>query len=284
MRLSNQFGYQEASQAARYLGSRAPRFPRVGIVLGSGLGDAALRLHDAIVIPYRRIPHFPSPAVKGHAGKLHVGFWGKLPVAVLEGRVHLYEGYCPAEVVFPVRALGLAGIEVLILTCAAGGIAPRAVPGGLMIFSDHINLQGPGPLAGMADKRWGPRFLDLSAVYDPPLRRAARQAAKSRQLKCVEGVYAALAGPNYETPAEIRALKRLGADAVGMSTVPEAIVARQMNLRVLAVATITNRAAGLAKSPLSHQEVLETGKAASQNLTRLLDGVLTSLPPAVRNR
>lgn len=280
MRLSNQFDYEEASQAARYLGRRAPRFPRVGIVLGSGLGETASRLHDTVVIPYRRIPHFPSPNVKGHAGKLHVGFWEELPVAVLEGRVHLYEGHCPAEVAFPIRTLGLAGIEVLILTCAAGGIAPRAVPSSLMIFSDHINLQGSSPLAGMADERWGPRFTDLSSVYDPPLRRAARKAAKSLRLKCFEGVYAADLGPNYETPAEIRALKHLGADAVGMSTVPEAIVARQMNLRVLAIATITNRAAGLAKSPLSHQEVLETGRAASQNLTRLLDGVLGSLPPA----
>lgn len=140
-------------QAARFLRGQAAEFPRVGIVLGSGLGEAASRLHDSIVIPYRRIPHFPAPAVKGHAGRLHLGNWGNVPVAVLEGRVHLYEGYTPAEVVFPVRALGLAGVEILILTCAAGGIAPRATPASLMLFPDHINLQGSSPLAGAVDKR-----------------------------------------------------------------------------------------------------------------------------------
>ena len=255
---------------------RAPEFPRVGIVLGSGLGEVTSRLHDSIVIPYRRIPHFPRTSVKGHEGKLHLGHWEKLPVAVLEGRVHLYEGYTPAEVVFPVRSLGLAGVEILILTCAAGGIAPRAIPGSLMLFSDHLNLQGSSPLAGAVDGRWGTRFLDLSAAYDLRLRKAARKAAKSLRLKCFEGVCAAVPGPNYETPAEIRALKRLGADAVGMSTVPEVIAARQMNRRVLAIAAITNRAAGLAKGSLRHDDVLKAGSAASENLIRLLDGVLRS--------
>jgi inosine/guanosine/xanthosine phosphorylase family protein len=277
MRLSNQCSYEAGLQAARYLRRRVPEFPRVGIVLGSGLGEVVAHVHDATVIPYRRIPHFPRPAIKGHAGRLHLGHWDKLPVAVLEGRVHLYEGYTPAEVVFPVRALGLAGVETLILTCAAGGMAQRATTGSLMIFSDHLNLQGSSPLAGSVDKRWGTRFLDLGAAYDLGLRRTARKAAKALRLKCFEGVYAAVPGPNYETPAEIRALKQLGADAVGMSTLPEAIAARQMNLRVLAIAAVTNRAAGLEKGPLGHDEVLEAGLRASRDLARLLDRVLRSL-------
>ncbi len=259
---------------------RARKFPRVAIVLGSGLGELAGRVSDATVIPYRRIPHFPRPAVKGHAGTLHLGHWGKLPVAILQGRVHLYEGYTPAEIVFPVRALGLAGVEILIPTCAAGGIAPSARSGSLMLFSDHINFQGWSPLGGDVDERWGTRFLDLSAAYDLRLRRIARQAAKALRLKYFEGVYAAVPGPNYETPAEIRALKRLGADAVGMSTVPEVIAARQMNMRVLAIAAITNRAAGLAKGPLGHEDVLEAGHRASGDLTRLLDRVLRRLGEA----
>ena len=275
MDLLNQPGYEEGLQAARYLRRHVPEFPRVGIVLGSGLGKVAARLNDATVIPYRRIPHFPCPAIKGHAGRLHIGHWEKLPVAILEGRVHRYEGYTSAEVVFPVRALGLAGVEIMVLTCAAGGIAPRAIPGSLMLFSDHLNLHGSNPLAGPVDERWGPRFVDLSVAYDLRLRRAARKAAKA--LKCFEGVYAAVAGPNYETPAEIRALKRLGADAVGMSTVPEAIAARQMNLRVLAIAAITNRAAGLAKGSLRHEDMLDAGHSASQNLGHLLDRVLRCL-------
>ncbi|MCL5006418.1 MAG: purine-nucleoside phosphorylase [Acidobacteria bacterium] len=282
MRPSRKFGYDECSQAAGYLRRRAAKFPRVGIVLGSGLGEVAIGMRDGTVIPFRRIPHFPHPTVKGHAGRLHLGHWDKLPVAILEGRVHLYEGYTPAEVVFAVRALGLAGVETLILTCAAGGIAPRATPGSLMLFSDHLNLQGSSPLGGTVDEGWGARFLDLSAAYDWRLRRIARQAAKALRLKCFEGVYAAVLGPNYETPAEIRALKRLGADAVGMSTVPEVIAARQLNMQVLAIATITNRAAGLAKEPLDHGEVLEAGKQASECLARLLDRVLRSLQATLR--
>jgi len=207
-----QFGYAQALQAARYLKKRSPGFPRVGIVLGSGLDSLAARLNNPTIIPYELIPHFPRPAVEGHAGKLHLGSWKKLPVAVLAGRVHLYEGYSPAEVAFATRALGLAGVETLILTCAAGGIAPAAV-----------------------------------------------------------------LGPQYETPAEIRALKKLGADAVGMSAVPEAIAARQMNLQVLAIALITNHAAGIAPKPLRHDNVLATGSRAAQNLARLLDHVLPAL-------
>jgi purine-nucleoside phosphorylase len=215
--------------------------------------------------------------VAGHGGILHLGFWGRLPVAILEGRVHLYEGYAAAEVVFPVRVMALAGIKIFLVTCAAGGIAPRAVPGRLMIFADHLNFQGANPLAGVSEERWGERFVDLTEAYDPELRRWARQAAARRgglRPKPFEGVYASLLGPSYETPAEIRALRRLGADAVGMSTVPEVIAARQMGARVLALAMITNRAAGLGTRPLNHREVLEVGKTASRSLARLLDALV----------
>lgn len=279
-----QCGYDEALEAARYLRRRVPDFPQVGIVLGSGLEGVAEALDEALAIPYPRIPHFPRPGVAGHPGTFCAGRWGNLPVAILQGRVHLYEGYTPAEVVFPVRALGLAGVRILIFTCSAGGIAPRATVGSLMVFSDHLNLQGSSPLAGPVDQRWGERFLDMSAAYDLPLRRMARKAAKQRRLKCFDGVYAAVFGPNYETPAEVCALRRLGADAIGMSTVPEVIAAWQMGLRVLAIAAISNRAAGLSKRPLAHAEVLETGREVCKAVGGLLDGVLRELEKTAAGR
>jgi len=270
-------GYTEAQRALRYIKGNSSLRPRVGLILGSGLGDVAHSLDDGTPIPYQSIPHFPRSTVVGHAGRLHLGAWKGVPVAILAGRMHLYEGYAPAEVVFPTRVLGLAGIEILVVTCAAGGIAPRATPGSFMLLSDHLNLQGHNPLAGAHDPRWGERFLDMGAAYDPDLRRTAREVASKLTLKCSEGVYAALLGPSFETPAEISALKRCGASAVGMSTVPEVIAARQMNVRVLGIATITNRAAGLSAQPLSHREVLEMGKITSQHLIRLLDALLPRL-------
>ena len=247
------------------------------MILGSGLGDVAHSLEGDTPIPYQSIPHFPRSTVVGHAGELHVGAWKGVPVAILAGRMHLYEGYAPAEVVFPTRVLALAGIEILVVTCAAGGIAPKATPGSFMLLSDHLNLQGQNPLVGAHDQRWGERFIDMSVPYDPDLRRQASDIASELKLKCSEGVYAALLGPSFETPAEIRALKQWGAGAVGMSTVPEVITARQMSIRVLGVATITNRAAGLSAQPLSHHEVLEMGKTTSQNLIRFLDALLPRL-------
>lgn len=270
-------GYCEAIEAVRYLQKRWPARPRVGVILGSGLGDAIRSLADAKAFPYRLIPHYPRSTVVGHAGTLHLGFWRGVPTAALEGRVHLYEGYAPAAVVFPTRVLALAGIKVLVVTCAAGGISPRATPGSFMVISDHLNFQGANPLAGAHDSRWGPRFVDMSEAYDPELRRQARRAAAGLRLKCFTGIYAALPGPSYETPAEIRALRRLGADAVGMSTVPEVTAARQLGVRVLAVATITNRAAGLSRRPLSHGEVLKVGKRAGRGLARLLDALILHL-------
>ncbi len=264
-------------QAARYLKRRVPQFPRVGVVLGSGIDALTSRIADAETVPYWRIPHFSRPAVAGHSGKLHFGRLKRLPVAVLAGRVHLYEGYTPAEVGFAVRVLGLAGVQTVILTCAAGGISSSAATGSLMAFSDHLNFQGSSPLTGPHDPRWGARFGDMSDAYDPRLRRAVVKAGRSLGVKCFEGVYSAMPGPQYETPAEIRALKRLGADAVGMSTVPEVIAARQLKMRVLALALITNRAAGLAGRPLAHDEVLTAGACGALDIARLLERVVPAL-------
>ena len=261
----------------KYLAARWPVAPRVGIVLGSGLGAVLPDLRRARRIPWTSIPGFPRPSVAGHSGELHLGFWGEVPVAVLAGRVHLYEGHGPGEIVFPARVLALAGIRCFIATCAAGGIAPCATPGSLMVVSDHLNFQGANPLAGVHDRRWGERFVDMARAYDPSLRLHTLEAARALGLKCFEGVYASLLGPSFETPAEIRALRALGADAVGMSTVAEIIAVRQMGARALAVAVITNRAAGLSPKPLSHEEVLKTSQAASQDLARLISAALPAL-------
>jgi purine-nucleoside phosphorylase len=270
-------GYDEATRAARYILAHSKVRPRVGIILGSGLGGVLDGLPDVDLIPYGKIPFFPRTSVAGHAGVLHLGHWKNVPVAVLEGRMHLYEGYSPCEVVFPTRVLARTGVQTLVATCAAGGIAPVGVPGSIMIFRDHLNHQGTNPLAGPHDARWGERFVDVSEAYDGRLRREARRAARACRVKYFEGVYVALLGPSYETPAEIRALSRLGADAVGMSTVPEVLAARQAGLRVLAIATISNRAAGLSRAPLSHQEVLSAGKRAGRNLARMLDALMPKL-------
>ncbi len=270
-------GYKEAVEAVRYLKRQWRTRPRVGVVLGSGLADVVRRVLVQQRVSYRRIPHFPRPTVLGHEGVLYAGYWGRVPVAVLEGRMHYYEGYTPAEVAFPTRVLALWGIKTLVLTCAAGGVSPQAAPGTFMVFRDHLNFQGMNPLVGVHDRRWGERFVDLSQAYDLELRRQIRKAARSVDVKCFEGVYASVLGPTYETPAEIQALKRLGADAVGMSTVPEVLAARQKGLRVLAVATITNRAAGLSRRPLSHEGVLAIGKEAAEGLSRLLEAIIPTL-------
>jgi purine-nucleoside phosphorylase len=273
-------GFKEARKAAKYILRHVRHQPRVGMVLGSGLGAVAGRLKQATALPYESIPNFPQPTVKGHGGRLHVGEWGGVPVAILEGRMHLYEGYTAAQVALPVRSLFRAGVQVLVVTCAAGGIDPAAVPGGFMLFADHLNYQGVNPLVGPLDLRLGERFVDMSAAYDAALRRQAARAAVPLKLKVFEGVYAALLGPSFETPAEIRALATLGAGAVGMSTVPEVIAARQAGVRVLGIASITNRAAGLSAAPLDHREVLDLGKRSSLNLIHWLDALMPRLMPA----
>ncbi len=270
-------GYHEADGAARYLRARWRAHPRVAIVLGTGLQDVVNRLEGMQAIAYRAIPHFPRPTVEGHRGVLYAGKWVSTPVAILAGRVHLYEGYTPAEIVLPVRALALAGVRVFVITCAAGGIGPRATPGHFMLVSDHLNLQGANPLAGPHDGHWGSRFVDMTAAYDGALRALARRAARTLRVPFFEGMYASLSGPSFETPAEIRALRRLGADAVGMSTVPEVLAARQLGARVLAIATITNRAAGVSRIPLRHEEVSKVGRRATPSLWRWLEAMLPEL-------
>ncbi len=265
-------------QAADFLRSRLNTWPSTAIVLGSAQAAFAEALEDKTVIPYKDIPGWPVPAVEGHAGQLITGVCGTTPVTVLSGRVHLYEGWTPQQVTFGIRVLGLLGLKNLILTNAAGGINPKYHPGLLVLITDHINLQGSNPLCGPNDGGLGPRFPDMSRAYSPAHLDTARSAAKELGIPVGEGVYAALLGPSFETPAEIRYLRTIGADLAGMSTVPETIVANHMGIRVLAISTVTNMAAGMQKE-LSHHEVLETGKASAGNLIRLLTTLLPRLDP-----
>ena len=263
---------EEAARAIRNVRDAAPR---VGLVLGSGLGAFAENLADRVAIPYSAIPGFPvSTGVVGHAGELVLGSVGPVPVAVMSGRVHFYEGRPMQDVVFPVRTLVRIGVKAVVLTNAAGGVRRTFRPGDLMLISDHINGLGTNPLVGPNEEELGPRFPDMTAVYDPALRRLARAAARQVRVPLKEGVYIGLHGPSYETPAEIRAIRRLGADAVGMSTVPEAIALRHAGARVLGISTITNMAAGILKKPLEHTEVLETTKRVGARFVKLLTAVV----------
>jgi purine-nucleoside phosphorylase len=232
---------------------------------------------EKTVIEYAAVPHFQKVSVAGHAGRLVLGKVGAMPVAVLQGRYHYYEGHDIRDVVFPVRVLGRLGCQSLLLTNAAGGIGRELRPGDLMIIRDHINLLGVNPLRGDNDERLGPRFPDMSAVYDPAFQDVIAAAEKEIGLQAKKGVYLALSGPSYETPAEIRMLAALGADAVGMSTVPEAICARHMGLRVAGISCITNLAAGISAQPLSHQEVTETAARVKNDFIRLLERVIPKL-------
>jgi purine-nucleoside phosphorylase len=255
--------------------------PRIAVVLGSGLGGFADALADAVELPYGDIPNFPCSKAAGHENRLVIGSLNGLTVAAMQGRVHTYEGYTTREVAFPVRVLGRLGIQTLVLTNAAGGINPEYRCGQLVLIRDHINLQGSNPLHGPNDERFGPRFPDLSEAYSASYRAIALQAARQLGIELQEGVYAAVAGPSYDTPAEVRYLRSLGAELVGMSTVPEAIVARHMSIGVLAISCVTNLAAGLSKTPITHQEVLETGERVAATLLKLLAAVLPRIPGAV---
>ncbi len=259
----------EAAAAALARSQVGP--PVVGLVLGSGLGRYAERLTDAVQLPYATLPHFPRASVPGHAGCLWLGKIEGVSVAIMQGRVHLYEGYRPAEVAFGARVLGALGVRALCLTNAAGGIREDLQPGALMRIVDHLNLSGQNPLCGPNDDRFGPRFPDLSAAYSPELAQALERAAAATGVPLKSGVYCQLLGPSYETPAEIRMLRGLGADAVGMSTVPEVIVGRHQGIAVAALSCITNRAAGLEGRPLSHAEVSETAGRVEVAFGRLLD-------------
>jgi len=259
--------------AAAELSRRIPDWPKIAVVLGSAQASFAEALADRTAIPYGEIPGWPVPRVAGHAGELAVGRCAGKRVAALCGRVHLYEGWTPQQVVFGVRVMGLLGVKVLVLTNAAGAIRETFRPGMQVLITDHINLQGTNPLTGPNDDSLGPRFPDMSEAYDRGLLETARAAAREAGVETGEGVYAAMLGPSFETPAEIRFLRTIGADLAGMSTVPEVIAARHMEMRVLAVSTVTNMAAGL-QQRLSHEEVLETGKASAEALRRLLEAFL----------
>jgi purine-nucleoside phosphorylase len=260
-------GVTDAVAAVR---ERTAVTPTVGVVLGSGLGGFADAVEDAVAIPYEEIPAWPAATSVGHAGTLVLGAFGGAGVAVMRGRAHLYEGIPPAKVVFGVRVLGALGVRTLVLTNACGAIDTRFTPGQLVLVADHLNLQGTSPLVGPNDDSLGPRFPDLSDAYDPELRAAASDAGRRLGLELPEGVYAAWLGPAFETPAEIRMLRALGADLVGMSTVPEVLAARHMGLRCLALSCVTNMAAGVLPEPIDHERVLEIGAAAAGTLTGLL--------------
>ena len=257
--------------AAAFVAERLQVPPRVGLVLGSGLGGFADELTDAARIPYAEIPEMPRPLVAGHVGNLCTGSVAGVPVACLQGRSHIYEGHTPARAVFGVRLLAQLGCRIILLSNAAGGIHPSFAPGDLMLITDHLNLMGDNPLRG-PNFEGGPRFPDLSQAYDADLQAAAREAARVAGVPLRQGVYAAMLGPSYETPAEIRMLRTLGADAVGMSTVPEVIALRQMRVRVGAMSCITNLAAGISKQPLDHSEVEATARLARSAFSRVLSG------------
>ncbi|HEX8791897.1 MAG TPA: purine-nucleoside phosphorylase [Polyangiaceae bacterium] len=246
--------------------------PRVGVVLGSGLGAYADQLEGLVKIPYRDLPHMPSSAVPGHAGNLCFGHVGSVPVVCMQGRVHLYEGHPIDKVVMGVRMMARMGVQCVLLTNAAGGLEPAWAAGDLMLVTDHINLSGVSPLLGPNDDALGPRFPDMSVAYDLDLRRALEEVAAKAGIAIRKGVYAALLGPSYETPAEVRMVRMLGAQAVGMSTVPEVIALRHMGVRVGTLSCITNLAAGISAHPLSHEEVEATARARQPELLALLDG------------
>jgi purine-nucleoside phosphorylase len=250
---------------------------RTAVILGSGLGGFAGELADPVEVPYTAIPGWPRSTAAGHAGRLVLGRLGELHLAVMSGRVHYYEGYSMQEVTFGVRVLGTLGVRSLVVTNAAGGINLSLERGGLVLIADHINLQGTNPLIGPNDDSLGPRFPDMSEAYSKRYREIARAAAAGLGIALEEGVYAALTGPSYETPAEIRYLRAIGADLVGMSTVPEVIVANHMGMSVLGISCVTNMAAGILPQKINHEEVLETGRNVRETLVRLLRAVLPHL-------
>ena len=266
--------YERAEHAARIVRARTKLEPRIAIVLGSGLGGFADDFDEAVGVPYEEIPGFARSTAQGHAGRLVIGKVDEIPVVAMQGRVHYYEGYSLEQVTFPIRTFKLLGVKTLILTNASGGINVQLSQGALMVISDHLNLMGDNPLRGANDERFGPRFPDMSAVYAPDLQEIVIEEAKAIGVEVRRGIYGALSGPSYETPSEIHLLRNLGADAVGMSTVPEAIVARHMGLEVLGISCITNMAAGITDEPINHEEVMATGDRVREVFTLLLQRVV----------
>ena len=275
--MSTPHDFSNAEAAAQFLLAQTSLRPKIGLVLGSGLGGFADELADATRVPYTNIPFFPRSTAVGHAGQMVIGSAAGVPAAAMQGRVHLYEGYSAKEVAFPMRVFDCMNIRAVILTNAAGGINLEYKQGALVVLTDHINLQGHNPLAGRNDERFGPRFPDMTQAYWKPYREMALAAAKKAGKTLYQGVYAALLGPNYETPAEIRYLRTIGADLVGMSTVLEVIAARHMGLKVLAISCVTNMAAGIVDQVINHQEVLETGERVKGDFVALLRAVLPEI-------
>ncbi|BBM70479.1 purine-nucleoside phosphorylase [Rhodothermus marinus] len=268
---------RQVEEAAVYIRERTQLRPRLGIILGTGLGELAREIEAETTLSYDNIPHFPLSTVESHHGRLIVGHLSGVPVYALQGRFHLYEGYTPRQVTFPVRVLATLGIDTLFISNAAGGMNPLFRRGDLMLITDHINLQGQNPLVGPNVDEWGPRFPDMSEPYDPELRRLAEEKALELGIKLQQGVYVAVLGPNLETKAEYRFLRLIGADAVGMSTVPEVIVARHMNLRVMAISVITDECFPDALEPLSLEAVLAAAAEAEPRLTRLMKAVVEAV-------
>jgi purine-nucleoside phosphorylase len=279
--------YDQVAEAAAFLRAKLdPLAPRIGIVLGSGLGAAADAVADPLIVPYGEIPHLPQSTVEGHSGRIVAGSLGGVPVVLMQGRVHFYEGYSPLQVTFPMRVLGALGIRAVVLTNAAGGIQAGYHVGQLVVLSDHINFMGWNPLNGPNEPRFGLRagaglrFFDMTEAYSRPLRELAKTAANEEGFTLEEGIYLATPGPSFETPAEVRAFRTLGATLVGMSTVPETIVARHMGIEVLGISCVTNLAAGLGATRLSHEEVYETGRKVENQLA----GLLKRLAPKIAAR
>jgi purine-nucleoside phosphorylase len=266
--------YDDVKEAADLVRARVRELPEIAVVLGSGLGDFAGTVGDAVSMPYDQLPHWPASRVMGHEGRLVVGTRCGRTVAALSGRVHAYEGHDLQAVTFSIRVLGLLGVKTLILTNAAGGINTAFSAGALMVIDDHINLIGGNPLVGPNDDRFGLRFPDMTFVYSPRLRQVADDAGRAMDLVLPHGVYVALLGPSFETPAEIKYLRTIGADAVGMSTVPEAIAGRHMGMEVLGISCISNMAAGVLPKPLHHSEVLETTQRVRGQFIGLLEGII----------
>jgi purine-nucleoside phosphorylase len=273
--------FERAEGAAKYILSKTSLRPQIALVLGSGLGAFADEFSDATRIHYAKIPHFPQSTAIGHAGQLVIGKVGRVAVAGMQGRVHLYEGYSAKEVVFPVRVFARMGVKAVILTNAAGGIKREFVQGRLVVIKDHINLQGVNPLSGPNDERFGERFPDMSVAYDRRFREIAVGEGNRLGIGMYEGVYAGLSGPSYETPAEIRYLRTIGADLVGMSTVPEVIAARHSGMRVLGISCVTNAAAGILDKPLDSKEVLETAARVKGQFIAVLEAVIARIAEAV---
>lgn len=265
------------AEATAYLKERLPFEPEVALILGSGLGDLADEIQDSVKIKYDEIPHFPVSTVEGHAGQFVIGMFEGRKVIAMQGRFHFYEGYSMQTCTFPVKVMKAIGVKNLLLTNAAGGVNTAYVPGDLMLLTDHINFAGTNPLIGRNDEKDGPRFPDASNVYNTALNLEIRDLAKKQGIRMQEGVYAMTTGPSYETPAEVRMLRVLGADAVGMSTVPEALVANHMGIKVTGISCITNMASGILDQPLHHGEVVETANMVKKTFTALIKGIVPIL-------